>query len=146
MTKKTIRSVVTLKKEMTPKQLISKIKRLSDVDVQTEKFRKKLDVPNWNPRASYKNQKEHWLGWLSEVDGPGYYGRKKGHKAASSVYNRIMCEPMLFWLMEASGISKPQLKKVLNAALEAKPHCAARCPAMRKIVSWTMIEEALEKI
>ncbi len=43
---------------MTPKELISKIKKLSEVDIETEKFRKKLDVPSWNPRAKYKNQKE----------------------------------------------------------------------------------------
>jgi hypothetical protein len=55
----------------------------------------------------YKSQKEHWLGWLSEYDGPGFYGRKtNGSRSAEYAYNHIVCPPMVLWLAEASGVEK----------------------------------------
>jgi hypothetical protein len=58
----------------------------------------------------YRSQKEHWLGWLSEYDGPGYYGRKNPDRSAEFVYNHINCAPMVLWLGEASGISIAKLR------------------------------------
>ena len=33
------------------------------------------DPPYGDPNVWYPNQKEHWLGWLREYDGPGAYDR-----------------------------------------------------------------------
>lgn len=40
------------------------------------------DPPEPSPRAWYDTQKEHWLGWLADYDGPGYYGRQ--HRGAAT--------------------------------------------------------------
>lgn len=77
--------------------------------------------------AWYKTQKEHWLGWLAEYRGPGYYGRKNSHRSAEFVYNHIVCPPMVLWLAEASGIPKPMVAKAAQAALSARSTLAARC-------------------
>lgn len=36
------------------------------------------DQPRIQPGVWYTTQKQHWLGWLSEYDGPGAYGRRSG--------------------------------------------------------------------
>src|SRR5216683_7276557 len=57
----------------------------------------------------YRSQKEHWLGWLSEYDGPGAYGRKTSVvRSAEFAYNHVVCPPMILWLGETSGV-KPSL-------------------------------------
>ena len=83
---------------MTPQQLATKIHKLRDTVPITAEFERVLVRSGiWNRRrASYATQKEHWLGWLSEYNGPGYYGRKSSHRSAEFVYNHIVCPmPML---------------------------------------------------
>ncbi len=54
-----------------------------------------------DPRVWYTTQKEHWLGWLGEYDGPGGYGRVPGKKRdAKFAYNHIVNPEMLLWLFE----------------------------------------------
>jgi len=56
-----------------------------------------------DPRVWYTTQKEHWLGWLHEYDGPGAYGRIPGkQRDAKFAYNHIVEPKMLLWLIEAS--------------------------------------------
>jgi hypothetical protein len=101
----------------------------------------------WNSRrAWYTSQKEHWLGWLSEYHGPGYYGRKNCHRSADFAYNHIVCPPMVLWLGEALGIPKSTVAKARRNALAAGPHFAAQCAAIRKVISWVMIEERVSKL
>jgi hypothetical protein len=54
-------------------------------------------------KSGYKTHKDHWLGWLSEYDGPGYYGRESWDVNAKTVYQRLNCGPMIVWLNEAAG-------------------------------------------
>jgi hypothetical protein len=54
-------------------------------------------------------QKEHWLGWLREYDGPGAYSRQNADRSAELVYNHIVCPPMVLWLGEASGVPKSKV-------------------------------------
>jgi hypothetical protein len=91
----------------------------------------------------YTSQKEHWIGWLSEYGGPGYYGRKNSHRSAEFIYNHIVCPPMLLWLAEASGIPKARLSKAKGAALSAPPKLQAQSAAIRKNIPWKMIEARL---
>lgn len=59
------------------------------------------DKPKDDPRKWYKTQKQHWLGWLGEYHGPGYYGRKpQTPRNARHAYNHIMCPEMLLYLIE----------------------------------------------
>jgi hypothetical protein len=77
------------KKPMTPKRLSSKIRKLNEKGSVTADFERALTKRGvWNRnKVWYSTQKEHWLGWLKEYDGPGYYGRKKRHRSAEFAYN-----------------------------------------------------------
>jgi hypothetical protein len=92
----------------------------------------------------YTSQKEHWLGWLSEYDGLGAYGRKTCRgRSAEFVYNHIGCPPMLMWLAEAAGVSKAQILNAKRFALSKQRNRAAHCAVIRKIIPWPTIEERL---
>ena len=97
---------------MTPKSLHRKISKLRVKAPITASYGRALVARGvWDDKGVwYTSQKEHWLGWLSEYDGPGAYNRKswKG-RSAEFVYNHIGCPPMLLWLAEAAGVSKTKV-------------------------------------
>ena len=63
------------------------------------------DQPRSQPGVWYQTQKEHWLGWLREYEGPGAYGRKPNQsRDAKFAYNHVVCPEMLLWLIEAAGV------------------------------------------
>jgi hypothetical protein len=94
----------------------------------------------------YRSQKEHWLGWLSEYNGPGYYGRKDSRRTAEFVYNHINCAPMLLWLAEVSGVSSALLKLAAHEALQARSPNAGASAAVRRVIPWAEIERRLTPI
>jgi hypothetical protein len=109
---------------MTPKTLARKIKRLRIKAPITESYERALIKRGvWSKEdVWYTTQKEHWLGWLSEYDGPGAYDRKTlSGRSAEFVFNHINCPPMLLWLIEAVGLPREQ---VLAARCPAKPRCS----------------------
>lgn len=132
---------------MTPNQLAAKIRKLRARPPVTTELENTLDRRGtWSrSRAWYTSQKEHWLGWLSAYDGPGYYNRKNWHRSADFVYNHIVCPPMVLWLGEASGLPKTRIAEAKQAALSARPHVARQCSAIRKLIPWEMIEIRLNK-
>jgi len=91
----------------------------------------------------YKSQKEHWVGWLKDYDGPGYYKRKThAGRDARYIYNHIMCSPMLLYLPEALGVSRVLVKKAFYAVLKSKePGMAKQCGVIRRIIPFEMVEE-----
>lgn len=91
----------------------------------------------------YSTQKEHWLGWLKEYSGPGYYGRKNWNRDAEFAYNHVVCPPMVLWLGEAFGISPILVRKAKKAALDAPPSLPAQSAAIRTVIPWSMIESRL---
>lgn len=91
----------------------------------------------------YNNHKEHWLNWLKEYDGPGYYGRQTWNVSAENVYNRVVNPSMVLWLGEAAGVPKKQVREACNAALTADATMAAQSAAIRKVISWSKIREQL---
>lgn len=125
---------------MTPEKLRKVISTLFEKGPLTEELNKALKIEKVDGRSNYPHQKAHWLGWLTEVRGAGYYGLKKPHTSAKSVYNTLMCPPMIFWLAEAVGISKATLNVAIVAAKKAKPVFPSQCGAIRKIVTWEMVE------
>jgi len=102
-----------------------------------------VDVLAGRGEEFVKSQKEHWLGWLSEYDGPGFYNRQSGKRSAEFVYNHINRAPMVLWLGEASGISKTKVSQAKRAALSARRGYSSQCAAIRKIIPWDMIEGML---
>jgi hypothetical protein len=49
------------------------------------------DDPVVDPKKWYTTQKQHWVGWLGEYQGPGFYGRRTGSRRdAEYAYNHIV--------------------------------------------------------
>lgn len=90
----------------------------------------------------YRSQKEHWLGWLGEYDGPGYYGRANWNRSARFIYNHIMCPPMLLWLAEASGVRRDLLAKARDNVMSVGTR-AAGCRVLREAIPWEVVAVAL---
>jgi hypothetical protein len=130
---------------MTPRKLKSKVAKLPALPPITTGFERALDkVGTWKrSRVWYCSQKEHWLGWLREYNGPGYYDRKVWERTAEFIYNHIVCPPMVLWLGEASRVPKTRVREAQNAALVAKLSLASQAAAIRRIIPWKLIEKRL---
>lgn len=87
----------------------------------------------------YRMQKQHWLGWLSEYNGPGAYGRKGGEgRDAKYAYNHIVCPNMLLYLSLALGVDSDKVKEAQRAYLHAKT-VMAKAGAIRAVIPWAEI-------
>jgi hypothetical protein len=134
---------------MTPKSLRTRISKLPSVAPVTEGYAQTLIARKiWSDNGVwYSSQKEHWMGWLSEYDGPGAYGRKNWNgRTAEFVYNHIACPPMLFWLAEAVGVPRKNLVAAKRSALSDGRNRASHCALIRKTIPWSAIEERLRSI
>lgn len=129
---------------MTPRQLQRRIARLpkgTPIALRFEEAvarRKDRRKDPW-----FGKQQAHWLGWLSEYDGPGYYGRKQWDVGAESVYYRVVNPSMILWLAEAAGTSASTLRRAAAAALAGGTTMMQQSGAIRRVISWEMIEERL---
>jgi hypothetical protein len=133
---------------MTPLGLARKLSKFPECTPITHSFENALSARgNWNPereRKKYSSQKQHWKGWLSEYGSAGHYNRKnRAVRSAEVVYNRIVCPPMLLWLIEASGVQKRRVRAAMRSALSATPSYARQCSKIRKTVPWSIVEERL---
>ena len=132
---------------MTPKQLRQRILRLPVSAPITEAFEARLAETTASLRRSwYENQREHWLGWLKEYDGPGYYGRENWEVDARSVYNRVGNPAMVLWLGEASGISTTIVKNAAADAMKLRGSFPRQCGAIRSLITWDMIEDRIKTV
>jgi len=132
---------------MKPQELRSRIRKLRETASVTAEFERVLTKRGaWDrSRVWYTTQKEYWLGWLSQYGGAGAYGRKNFNHSAEFAYNHICCPPMLLWLGEAAGASKPLVAKAKRAALAAQRNFSAQCAAIRKVIPWKAIELRLNR-
>jgi ASCH domain len=102
------------------------------------------DKPKDNPKVRYKTQKEHWLCWLKEYDGPGAYDRIPGQgRDARYAYNHIVCHKMLLWIIEAAGLSSDLVENARRAA-EKVNSMQQKSAAIRKYGPWEKLAEALK--
>jgi hypothetical protein len=101
------------------------------------------DKPVDNPKKWYRTQKEHWMGWLSEYDGPGAYGRKNGVKRdARFAYNHIVEPKMLLWLAQASGVPSDLTRAALAECAKA-PTLQQQSSIIRRYVPWEVVARLL---
>lgn len=129
---------------MGARQLRRKIKRLDAEKPMHKELEKALQEGVGFRNAWYESQKEHWLGWLAEYDGPGAYGRQTGKpRDAKYIYNHIQCAPMLFWLGEAVEMPTETLGLAFGAVVAAPKRNASQCSAFRKLVPWEAIDARL---
>lgn len=135
-----------LPKRNTPRWLRRKVSRLSENATITARFEAAILARNDRKKDNwFGSQKEHWLGWLAEYNGPGYYGRKAWDVTAEQVYNRVVNPSMLLWLAEASGVDRALVEHASKAALAAPSKMPAQSAAIRKTIPWTNIETAILK-
>ncbi len=92
--------------------------------------------------SRYSTQKAHWLGWLSKKPGGKYFRQDAPNRGAKYVYNHIMEPKMLLWLISASGLSAELVERAKEASLNNKS-MAGSCAAIRKVVTWKILEEML---
>lgn len=130
---------------MTPLVLRAHIKPLPEYLPQTKALEEVLSEGVGYNRAWYRSQKEHWLGWLAEYNGPGAYGRSNAERDACFIYNHIQCAPMLFWLSEVLETPTDILNETFDAVVAAPNRGAQRCAALRKHLSWEQTSDRLAK-
>lgn len=95
----------------------------------------------------YSSQKEHVVGWLNELDGPGAYGRKTRGLGAKHMYTHFQCAPGLLWVAEALGESAEVVRLAADNAADVWTgggRAASECAAIRRIIPWSRIAELLE--
>ena len=95
------------------------------------------------PDGWFGRQKEHWLGWLGDYDGPGHYDRKSWDVSAEGVYNRVVNPSMLVWLADAAVVPTPMVTRAMKAALAGGPTMMQQSGSIRRIIRWKTIEEGL---
>jgi hypothetical protein len=91
----------------------------------------------------YNTQHEHWLGWLEGWNGPGAYGRQNWKRSAAFVYAHIVNPQMLVYLAEAAGLPKALVVEAMREALANWESMQSMSAAIRRVVPWPTIEEAL---
>jgi hypothetical protein len=125
---------------MTPQQLRRRILTLKEDHPLVALFEDTLLKRNTRKKDPwYSSQKEHWLGWLKEYDGPGYYGRESWDVTAETVYNRVVNPSMVLWLGAAAGVPLARVEEAVESALAAKPGMASQSAAIRKVIPWSLI-------
>jgi hypothetical protein len=131
---------------MTPKGLARKIGRLRVEAPVTASYQRTLIARGvWDDRGVwYTSQKEHWIGWLLQYDGPGAYNRKRWKgRSAEFAYNHVRCPPMLLWLAEAAGVPKKKVLAAKRSALKAPQNLSGQSAALRKAIPWPIIEQCI---
>lgn len=133
---------------MTPNGLARCIRTLKPHLPISDRF--EIEMPGGSSeqkRAWYSSQRQHWLGWLAEYNGPGAYGRKTlVGRDAEFIYNHIVNPKMLIWLMEAAGAPKARLLRARKAALSAGTRMQAMSAAIRREFPFSEVEALLKAV
>lgn len=130
---------------MKPLTLRAHIRPLPEYLPRTKALEQTIMVGVGYDGAWYRSQKEHWLGWLNEYDGPGAYDRSDRVKRnAETIYNRIQCAPMLFWLAEALAMDNAKLEAAFATVTRIDFKGARQCAGLREHITWLDIEAGLD--
>lgn len=88
---------------------------------------------------------DHWLVWLSGIDGPGYYGRQNwGNITARQVFMRLRNGSMVSYLGEAARLPAHLVEEVVRVVQRfGSPTHPKAAGAARALVKWEMIEPRL---
>lgn len=90
----------------------------------------------------YRSQHEHWIGWLSEYEGPGAYNRSGAQRDARFVYNHIVEPKMLLYLAHAAGVSREHVAAA-RQAIDGFDSLMRQSGTVRRILPWSLVARAL---
>ncbi len=103
-------------------------------------------LPSDRPVVSHKwylTQKQHRLGWLSQYNSAGAYGRKpRMNRDAAFAYNHIKESKMLLWIISAAKVS-PKLVKAARRDAKGAVSMPGKSAMVRKNVPWNVLAGAL---
>ena len=119
------------------------LKRLPPHPPVTTEYESRHRQGSHDERTSYSNQRDHMVGWMSEMNGSGAYGRKGRNRTAKAAYNSLRCAPALVWIAEALEEDSAVVRSAVSAADAAGPSISSQCGAIRKVVPWDRIEELI---
>lgn len=92
----------------------------------------------------WSSQRQHMVGWFSELSSPGAYGRTRPITARVA-YNRFQCAPGLLWLSEGVGVDHQTVTMAADLA-GGRGRPATQCAAIRRVIPWSMVSELAAKI
>lgn len=96
-----------------------------------------------DPKKWYRSQKEHWLGWLGQYEGPGAYGRKGGEgRDARFAYNHIVEPAMLLYVARAAGVARTRIAAARGDAAACRT-LMQKSAAIRRVIPWEMVAAKL---
>lgn len=131
---------------MTSDQLLAIVRTLPENTPTLSKLEQQLGVGPGQGRAWYPSQKVHWVRWLAEYQTAGPYSRKaRKQNKARTVYNRLMCPPMIYWLPEALNYQECILRSAFRAALNAPKNGASQSAAIRRQIPWKTVEDLIRE-
>lgn len=87
-------------------------------------------------KGSYASHKEHWIGWLSEYDGPGFYDRSNWKVDARTVYQRLNNGHMIVWLNEAAGEDPSLIRRTIREMKQGGPRKQTIAKIARSFLPW----------
>lgn len=95
-------------------------------------------------RVWYESQKEHWIGWLLYYRSPGAYGRQvTDGRDAKFVYNHVVCPDLLLFLAVGAGVEPRLVRRAKAAARGAGKTQMAQAGAIRRVLPWSIVLQAL---
>jgi hypothetical protein len=102
------------------------------------------DQEVYDPNKWYLTQKEHWLGWLGQYHTTGAYGRQTGvNRDARYAYNHIVEPKLLLYLIKAIPLEDTLIAAAEHACETSGKTMMAQSGAIRKVVPWSFIYQAL---
>lgn len=125
---------------MDSEELLAVIRRLPARQPLTNEY-EALRPLGAAPTVHWATQKDHLIGWLSELKGPGHYGRLTHDMDARAAYNHLQCAPALLWLAEALGEDPATVLRAISAVRAMPRNGASQCAAVRRVIPWNRIEQ-----
>ena len=110
----------------TPRQLLARIERMPETMPIS-------DLVPW-PRC-YISHKDHWMGWLREYNGPGFYGRSNSDRDARFIWMHVQNLGMILWLAEAAGTA-PDLVHGARLRSHGNGNAARQTALARSVLPW----------
>jgi hypothetical protein len=96
-------------------------------------------------KGRYDTHKDHWISWLKEYGGPGYYGRSNRDRDARFVYQHLNNGNMMVWLNEAAGESPATIRAAIAAMQRGGPQKQTAAKIARSFLPWERASTLLFK-